>query len=70
LSALTLETDDEIVATAMLLGAEFEQYPRDTPALWRCQNTGWHWQKRDGAIAFLHKRGFRLDFNGNIQEAT
>jgi hypothetical protein len=67
------ETDGEIIATAMLLGAEFK---KSAHGHWRCQSggysspTGWYPQKSDAAIGFLHKRGFRLDFNGNIQEAT
>ena len=79
MSALTPETDEEIIATAMLLGAEFEKGTamRDTVRvthMWRCldsgRSTGWYHKKTDAAVGFLHKRGFRLDFNGNIQEST
>ncbi|WP_454627739.1 hypothetical protein [Bradyrhizobium cenepequi] len=65
---------DEIIATAMLLGAEFQPqrshggsmywYVFIGTEIW----TGLYPQKHDAALRFLMRRGYALDFNGEIHK--
>lgn len=65
------ETPDEIIATAMLLGAEFEcstPPPRGlAPGWWRSRgSTGWYPRKEDAALAHCKRHGFEANFNGDL----
>lgn len=69
------QTEDEIIATAMLLGAEFVQasveMPKGVaPGAWRCKDdqagTGYYINKHSAALGFLIRRGFNVNFDGDI----
>lgn len=65
-------THDEIIATAMLLGAEFVQESFATSprpdGKWRCLGTTrWYLTKQAAALGFMRReRGIEVDFNGDL----
>jgi hypothetical protein len=70
------DTDEEIIAAALLMGATFERTGQGGHLLrWRCVGanspffTGNYANERDAAVDYLRRKGYELNFNGQLTKA-
>jgi hypothetical protein len=64
---MTEQQGDEIIAAAMLLGAEFKQLGR----MWQCCDTSGHatgayYSQSSAAAGYLERRGFYANWAGEL----